>query len=551
VEEKKNYSNDSNSPDSIASDSQTSPINAPLGTTQPSQPSFLGIFSAQLAGFIASSIGIGIIAIVFGLTFNEAIVSHRTQSFGLLADYLSFYYVIPVVVIVFGLIALATKNFVYLLYPILAFYLAEDIYYTHINYFFGGYIPLLEPDKHPGFNAYFTAIVISYLTIHASVKPITKIIGQVRHPSLDKSQIMLANGIILVIGSIAVLVLSFAGTPLYAHQKKARAAIHVPNTSAIFGEPRYDYQLFYAEKSNSTIYKPYDSVNSSFLQKWWDRDTHNACGDKVTYSLHPGQVVAQQFKQTKGGITYAEAVFAGNGSKPPTVERAYKTHLYCFVLDYQKYSLSRKDGDGSNYIGSHPVEQVIDLIAESPKYYPLCTGKQATFYCKSEDIVKNSKLGEVKTKKYNPYAGTPPPVSRSAYKEVGRLTIKEWGISFPLSEEIKDAYYVPYPGDAAHGFSIGLHAYGSDSCFAGLRSTSFSDRRYGFGLATLSRINPKADPNNIGPGYYVAGRNIGEYKYFLEAEPNRCAKSLGKDGTFQATFEKVFDWSELNITPQN
>lgn len=96
-----------------------------------------------------------------------------------------------------------------------------------------------------------------------------------------------------------------------------------------------------------------------------------------------------------------------------------------------------------------------------------------------------------------------PPADKDSKPTVAYLKIKEWGVKLPLSEEIKDAYYVVSTGSVdengiTNRILIGLKSLDKDGCLA-----EGNNRGEGSAIAAIFR----ALPTNIGE---VSGKPVTE-----------------------------------------
>jgi hypothetical protein len=514
-------------------------------------------FFQDLVMFLAGLLLMGIVGLILGAVFNELLASHSHEYFGTLGDAIDFIYVLPIVTLFFIIAAISAHNWWLVFYPFIAFGLAQDYVHAYVTKLLAGYIPALPVDGHPQYFEYMIAVTLSYISVHAVAGPLRKIYKN-REAILSKQQtpIVLTNVIFLALVGAFVGVVSIASKPLYASQQRARTAVHIPNTDKFFGETRDDFELHYAEptKQYDGTYQETDEVLTGAVQKWWSKDAHEVCGDQYSTTIHPGQVVKNEYKKTSSDITYATAVFDANSSQPAVPSSAYKEYRYCFVVGYQRYDLIRSDSRGAAYLEKYPAETVIDAIASAKPYVPACSDdKKKPFYCTANDNTQNKLLSEELPQRYKQFdtskAGVLPGIKTpttnpKAYKSVDQLTVAEWGISFPLSEEIKDAYYVKTTDNSV---TVGLRAYDNDSCFAGKRTTRDRDL-IGDGVAYLTRTKV-SDPRNTQSNTYISGIVVGDYVYGLYANANLsfCARSLGKDDAFKDKLRDVFDWAAVNI----
>jgi hypothetical protein len=518
---------------------------------------FFSTFWSELAVFILGLCGMAILGLLLGATFNETLVSHSHQYFGGLADAISAIYILPILTFFFIIAAMVGSNWWLAFYPIVAFGWAQEFVDMDITKLLAGYVPASPPDGHPQYFEYMIAVMFSYVAVQAVAGPAHTLYKNRRRLfSKNKRVILVTNvsflGIVFVLfGTVAI-----AGKPLYIGQQRTRAAVYIPSSDRFFGEPSNDFELHYGEatKQYDGTYQQADEVKVTPLKEWWNRDTPTVCGTNYVTTLYPGQKPANEYKKTPAGATYAQAIFDANGSQPAVKSQAYKEYRYCFVVGYQRYDLVRSDRVGTEYLSKYPAESVVDAFVSAKAYLPGCTETKQASYCQASDKANNQQLSKESQQKYRspsstgqtPIPGLKTPTTNPlAYKEIGRLTITEWGVSFALTDEIKDAYYVKSPNSKdGDTMAIGLRSYDNDLCFAGIRASPGRVLK-GDGVASIRRHklpDIKGDSNN-----YFSGVVVGDYAYGLTGSVNSCATSLGKDEAFKTSLNDVFDWSTVTI----
>lgn len=405
----------------------------------------------QVIGYIFGLLGIVILGIILGSTLNEALISHSNQYFGALGDYFSAQYALPVVLAVFGVIAFATKNYTYLLYPIIAFFIGQPLVDSDIVNYISGNIPVAIPDKNPEYFNYLVTTPLVYGALYAIEKPLRNITKKYRSSTLDYTSLVTNIGILITVITIGISFAAISET-LYTSQLRERTAIRVPNDKVFLGESKSSYVV---TSSASEIRKTKQrshmgDVRITPVKEWWNRDIHTVCGDVISHSFLPGQEIAQTYKTTSGGFRYAEAVFQTNASNPPAKTNEYRIINSCFVIGYQRYDLERSVLNGKDAMANYKTEDIIDAIFSGSELVASCSLREGVDLrqCNEKDKKTIDELKRAKAEANSialPRRATANDtiINMSAYKKVGELKIPEWGIKLPLSEETKDLYYSP------------------------------------------------------------------------------------------------------------
>lgn len=490
-----------------------------------------------LAAFVVGLLAIGFIGFIFGATFNFRLVSGHGQYFGALQNIIYLELFVPIATLIFGVIALVRKNVLFLFYPVIAFFLAGILRTAAFTELATGYIPALPPANNPDYITCLIAVTLAYTLVQAYIWPLRQAITT-RHmrSEYEKKTFMISSGLLILVIGVCGLAQTYS-KPLLIAQQRSRALVHIPSSDSLIGRPDSEYTLY--QQEGASFIDVGGVINKPVL-KWWDRNTRDVCGNQIISSAHPGQVRTNSYKTSPGGVLYATAVFDDNASKPAVPTTAFKAYSYCFVLGYQQYTLVRNDRNGNAaYLQKYPSSQLIDAIAKAPTYIPACL-KKRLMYCKTSDT---GPLNQLDTKYYRhaPSAYVPdsllpavttPTADKNAYKQVGKLSIPAWSISFPLSTETQDAYPVQKNGDE---FIIKLHSLDSQSCFDG-EGVAYLMRK------PLSGIQKTAN-------HTIHGQIVGNYVYSLygNADLGFCVSRSNLTSAQATKLNDAFTWAEANI----
>lgn len=130
---------------------------------------------------------------------------------------------------------------------------------------------------------------------------------------------------------------------------------------------------------------------------------------------------------------------------------------------------------------------------------------------------------------------SPSPVDETAQSF---LEIPEYGVRFALSDNIKDAYYLPSTADKGYVY-LKVHSLDSEpNCNDGSS----------LGVAALSKVG-KDDINEIsGKKYSDSGNGvtIGNYYYFIDLEQAVCSQNLSNQ-TLETNARKAFGDASATI----
>ena len=228
------------------------------------------------------------------------------------------------------------------------------------------------------------------------------------------------------------------------------------------------------------------------------------------------------------------------------------------------YTLEIDDIAGLDYLKQYPVTSLIDAITSALPYVPRCSEGKLTpqqykpqWYCTEADKKQAEAIEADSQKRYKvnqrdvvtsaQAAAEAEAAKPKSFPEVGRLQIPEWGISFPLTHQTKDAYII---ADSANPkeMIIGLRSYDSDTCIAGQRYAN-GKLTYGFGVAHILRDETsrlQTLPGFKGTTPSQSGWvTIGEYSYSLSANSGTACKEMSPE--FKRTLSDIFTWAQSQI----
>ncbi len=521
-----------------------------VGTLLAKQKFDWPIAVTQIIGYVFGLLGITVVALILGATFNQALVSHSDQYFGILADYSAIIYALPITLLIFGIIAFATRNFLYLAYPIVAFYLGQEFIGTDLVKYLAGNIPAVAPENQPHYFSYLVTVTLCYALLYIGEKPLRSIVMQYRRKTLDNTTLITNIGILASV-SIVGIILSFAATPLYIYQLRERSIINVPNSNIFLGEAKSAYLVTTpaAEINKTKQRSSVGNVNIKPLEEWWNRDIRTVCGDTVSRAAYPGQKVTQEYKTTPRGIQYAESVFQGNTSQPFAKTKQYQIIYNCFVIGYQQYYLERSVLGGRDVLTKYQTGDIIDTIVSGTKVVPGCNGDRAQYFrqCTAEDQKITNKLTQAKQKADSillPKQNTPPEtvLNPSAYIKIDELKIAEWGIKLPLSGEVKDLYYTPSTKNSL--FINGtLRSVADQRC-----NTNGNAVVKGVNTVTFARkLKTEEDTRkDLSITFHTPNKQIGDYLYAVYTSGN-ARSCLGDERA--RIVQDVLDWATVSIEP--
>jgi hypothetical protein len=489
-----------------------------------------------VATFIASLIAIGFIGLIYGATFNWRLISVHGQYFGELQDTINLVLFMPLATILFGVIAIASRNIFYWFYPLVAFFVASTVSSAAVIHLLVGYIPALPPASPPNYLTSLVTVMLAYILVHAFIWPLRHVIRSRKMRTGNEKRVFAAGmAILLVVLSVCGVVGKYS-EPLLISQKRVRAAVHIPGVIGPIGSPQIDYTLYRNEGSARAAVA---DVMVRPVEKWWDKGARDVCGGQTTTTVYENQSPANKYATTPGGIQYAGAVFDANASKPATATAAFKEYRYCFVIGYQHYILVRNDrGENAGLLQKYASAQLIDTIAKAPSYIIACAVQQLPYYCTNADAEALKKLNSEVVVGYQPPASsavpgvTAPTANKNAYKQTGKLSFPQWGINFPLSADIQDAYSTQKKDNE---FVIKLHSLDPNKCFDD-DGVAYLMRR------ALSDIHPS-------PNTTITGKVVGDYVYSLSGNAGlQFCVNRGSIDSAQATkLDDVFEWAEANI----
>jgi len=509
--------------------------NYDVGTDNTEKPKLKNGIWHTIIGFLTGFMGMAVLSILLGLIFNGTLISHGREYFGSFEDGLSIIFIGPIVMTIFGVIALINKDWIFLIYPPVAYLIIGPwLQGTDLAHGLAGFVPI-EQDESSRYNLYLITIVIAYLMIYVYERSASSISrrGRFKEQVLTPQDVLAQVGI-LSIFSITMVTLLAAGGLInnaavaskqikYKYIQNDKFSLYIDPTSSMayinYSEPTAQYEGSYNIKDPIHFYKLKASVS---------KDTKKACGDSKSYPELPSQNSIYKHKKTSSGVDYAEAEFSGNSAKPYLKTTAYSIYHFCFVADGQKYDLERTNAHGDDYLKKYPTDTVIDDIVHASSYNKC--DKEERIICSKDDISK-TKQSLQQNKKQSPPTGLLAVGNNpDAYKQVGKLDIKEWGVSIPLSEEIKDAYY----SYSSQSDIVTVSLASNDSGYCK------NSQSYGLSYVRRSPADNKVNPNI--KGVSVIGAH--QYKIYGSGNMRKCV-----DQQTAEILDDVFVWSSINIKP--
>lgn len=497
-------------------------------------------FARALLAYIPGFIAIALFAAIFGYFIGGSLVSHAGEYFGELGDYVSLIFIGPVIALIFGTVAWVRRDWVFLLYPISVFYfVGPNIYHSSTASALAG----LMPFKILGYrssNEYFVTVLLAYLLIYLFESAISRLARRGRFKGEPMSApVRNAQITVLALVVISVLASPVLADKILANQKARLTAVSMPNTSdfiSIKDRPNSpnSFTLYYLNptQQDGVSYHKRDTVDYANIEQGKPTDVHGVCGDAVSIDegLYKSKV---SYSKTANGLEYGSYSFDMNASNPPRKTRSYTDYHACFVIDGKKYDLKRSSIQGDAYLKQYPTDKIVAAFAD-PASYKHCTvvGKD----CSQQDVDLNSKLSTVKVDQVSATA-TNPYINAAAYSQTGSLSIKEWGIKFPLTDGTTDAYYAT-PAAGSNLIKVGLTSVGAKTCGAA---------GSGYGVAYVSRESvAKADADKKKSiSFHTPNVKIGDYLYAVYSNGN-ASTCLGAEKA--SALEDIMDWASVNIT---
>ena len=489
-----------------------------------------------------------VIAYILGIVFGNKL-TYEVGPYQIFADSYNFLKIlmyVSVATIPFGLMGYLVRNFAYVAYPIVAFFVTSALYGSDV-------VPLIK-DLLIGSNA---MVVVSYIVAHLLVFPVSLILrGWLRkgEPRLAHQEAN-AGYIFLLLGALSIVLLVQLSSPLHNALIRSRSLVHVPDntlsTTLAGNYKTIPYRLEYKEatEQRNGTYRVQDDVRVTPVNEWWNRNTRSSCSGS-SGTLYQGS----EIKRTPGGVSYLENSSRESYSSTGAKSTMYTVHRTCFVLGYQTYRIERSDRYGDAYLTKYPIENVIDSIANGESFLPGCNDllNEEFSYCRPSDFVQNTAVFSTAKPPVVSVDVNKPPIqgvklpeaNPEAYLQTAKLSITEWGVSIPLTTEIEDAYYV-MSEETGKAATIGLRSLDNDVCFAGKRARSDGGKIIGYGLATVYRTKITELPAD--PRVTMTGIVIGDYVYAVGTNANfrSCMASVGDRDPI--LFDDIFDWAATGI----
>lgn len=513
-----------------------------------------GTVAEVIFSFIVGLLGFTVLGMIIGLTLNGAAITPENPDGWVNADLLFNSYVfLPVFLLIFGPLAYMTRNILYLVYPFIAMGVAASFVKSDFVLWLGGWVPFVEPAQRPQFVENLIAVMLAYMTIYAIAGPLQSVKGMYRTvPSSYKTTFIATNLSIVAIVLLVLPALAATDGRLYDQQRLSRTGVRIPVTETMFAQPtnsKNPYYIQYARdtsKVNVSSWASADRVGTYALEEWWNRDTKEVCGQGI---VDDGQQATYAYKQTPGGIQYAQAVLERQGQSPPVKSRQYKEFYNCFVIDYHKYALIRTETNG--LMEEYPTDKVIDAIAAGERYIPACLGTQdntgkvrypgsctegdkatiATLTKQAEQFAANE------ASRHPPVNVVPPSYSPAAYQAAGRVTVQEWGVTVPYTQELADMYYVMSP----------------DGTRANIRVKSFQGidpEGCGENIGHMTRIKV-SDVKPVQGSTRPEGWIVGEYVYMLKTDLIDTAwcknTTIGTASLNIAAVQDILNWMSVGV----
>lgn len=442
------------------------------------------------------------------------------------ANTLMLFIYMPILLLVFGIIAYARKDWVFLGYPLVVFFFAGPILIeSYAAKAIGSQLPfLLRGDS----NAALIGILLAYGFLFTLEWSVSRLARRGRFKELPPSKATDATSY-FIIGCAVILAvaLPFFSKSIMQRVAYERAAFRAPQTkdlsTVLVGSKEQALDVRYAEATEQQggSYRMTDHVAIWPIKQGKSRKTRDACGTSITVLEQRG---VMQYQKTASGFEYGTAAIpVVSSSDPSRKTRQFIDYRICFVLDNKMYILERDDRYGDDYLKRYPADLVVDA-----------------FY-KAKRVTSTPPLPSIEPFTYDKgVVGINP----SAYETKGYLDVPEWGIRVPLTTMTKDAYYVKTSKpDWLRG---GLRSKTDSLCAA---NQTRADSEGGlFTIIRSSKAEVQATKEKYKTDFPTPHKTIGDYLYALS--PNGFTNKRCFPNTEEVSvFQDILDWATVNIKP--
>lgn len=312
----------------------------------------LGLLAATAIGFL------------LGGVFNEAITGFDDIGDPFELDsWFPAFIAIQVVTLLFAVYAIPTKNFGYLVYPMLSMLLASRLQFTDLAVLLSDLTPDLWSIHDLPRDVDAALIAFSFFIVHCVVWPGQELIRMglaSERPAASTVALCLAIPICLL---LSLTVASRNAGELLGDRVLARGGVHLPNSEAIWVEiSRYSYpQVHPTAIPSATPLAELKIVPSG------GRSSRAACGDKLK---NHAATATSNWATSPRGVEYATAVITFAGQ---TSDSRYLDHLTCFALGSYAYVLIQSEDENTKQqMAMFPIEQVVDEFARAPEHFMEC-----------------------------------------------------------------------------------------------------------------------------------------------------------------------------------
>lgn len=495
---------------------------APIPTLdKPSWRDFLIAIMKELGSYFIGLFGLLSVVFVSGYFVGGAMVSRSTEYFGTMQDAISLMFVMPLLLITFGVIGLIRKDWVFLLYPLIVFFVMSPGFYEQSA---SKAIGLLFPFQIEGLrssNAFLATALLSYWALYTTERPLSRILRRGRFKSGTITGSYIASVIfIYMIGTGAIGTIMYFSPAIIAHKNEERTSVRMPQTDDFISSKadhtrKNSFIIHYNQltKQYDGTYSMRDVVSYENIEQGESHATKNSC---ATDKRNIGNT---EHKKTAKGFEYITYSLTTNTSNQPQKSNEYSEYRICFVLDSKRYTLMRSDQYGPDYLSRYPTETII----------------QAFVNTKASPKLNITPLPEQKGRQSNGSEGINP----NGYEKVGYLEIKEWSIRIPLTELTHQSYYASPSAPSDSMIKGSLKGVVQQSCGA-----SSSQSTGMFYIVRVPKQQAQTSRHNT-TSFHSPNKTIGDYTYAVYANGN--AKNCFDSQPTTDLFEDMLDWATVNI----
>lgn len=492
----------------------------PLPEKIQSQPSvnpkvsdYLRSIVIELLSFAAGLAGILSVVFGFGYFVGGAMISRSGEYFGLFQDSISLILIMPLVLGTFGLIALVRRDWVFLTYPLVAFFLVGPSMYGSVMTEALGLMFPFHIEGLRSSNEFLATTLLTYGLIYSLERPLSKIITRGRFKGRYASKPYIVSSVAVLLLSIMTLtVISFNAPSVVSGKKLDARSVRMPQTQEFTSSKQSSdgdngFTIYYNDPTPQYggTYNMRDKVIYEVIKQGQSRSLKAACD-------YPGS----DTKKTEDGFEYISHTQSASSSNENKKTLTFTEYKYCFVLDDKSYTLIRSDEFGSEYLSKYPTNLIITAFTQTKGSPDIKTDPLP----QQETITRDNSI--------NP----------NAYTAVGYLDIKEWGIRIPLTNATTGSYYVA-PNTKSDRVTGGLSQATTKSCSAKDGSGTFYIARQSKAEAeTQKRSSTK---------FRTPHKAIGNYNYAVYANGN--AKNCLSSQQDVIDYEDALDWATVNIAP--